>query len=220
MAEKPDRFVATASLLSNLALPHMRAAERFSRRVHDIEREHAGDAFGPFWDEIWHCSVAAVFASVASLEAYANELFFDRAKVFPGYTNRLLDTLWEAFEQKRILDKFAFALLLRDKPQLDRGASPCQDVAILVELRNALTHFKPEWDTAAVRHKKISAKLKGRFRPGPFLSDRHIFPRQWATHGATKWAVTSCLDFARAFEAAADLPAKYQPADGSRTFEP
>ena len=220
MTEGPDTFVATVSLRVNLADPHMRAAEGFSRRVRDIEQDHAGEGFGPFWDEIWHLSIATVFASVASLEAYANELFFDRAKAFPGYSDTLLDKLWETFEQKQTLEKFAFALVLREKPPLDFGASPCQDVSALIALRHALTHFKPEWDSAPVRHKQISDRLKHRFNRSPFLSDRHVFPRQWATHAATKWAVVSCLAFAHAFETLAGLPAKYEPADASRTFDP
>jgi hypothetical protein len=53
-----------------------------------------------FWDEILHNSIACVFASTASLEAFANELFDDRANVFPGYSTELLDKLWETFEMK------------------------------------------------------------------------------------------------------------------------
>jgi len=200
---------ATAMLRTNFAVQHMLAAARFSRRVADIERENAGKDFGEFWEEILHQSSACVFTAAASLESYANELFFERQTAFPGFASELLDKLWETFEQKPTLEKFEFALLLRGKPQFDKGARPYQDVAAVIELRNALTHFKPEWDALAVRHRKISDRLQNRFSPSPFLNDELIFPRRWATHCCTKWAVEQCLDFAEEFESRAELPPKY-----------
>src|SRR4051794_33549716 len=101
---------ATASVRMNFAVQHMLAATRFSRRVAAVEREHAAEPFGEFWDEVLHNATGCVLTAVASLEAYANELFFDRATAFPGYSSELLDKLWETFEQKPILEKFGFAL--------------------------------------------------------------------------------------------------------------
>jgi hypothetical protein len=84
-----------------------------------------------------------------------------------------------------------------------------KQVQIVVELRNALVHFKPEWDTQADRHQKLSKKLKDKFGPSPFLNDVLIFPRRWATHGCTSWGVRSCLKFAAEFERLSNLPPKY-----------
>ncbi len=200
---------ATVSVRTNFAVQHMLAAARFSRRVAAVEGEHVGELFGDFWGEILHDATGCVLTAVASVEAYANELFFDRATAFPGYSSELLDKLWETFEQKPTLEKFGFALILRGKPPLDMGTRLQQDVAAVIELRNSLTHFKPEWDTEAVRHKKLSERLKGRFVPSPFLNDALIFPRRWATHSCTQWAVGSCLAFAAEFERIGDLPTKY-----------
>src|SRR6266536_1558077 len=118
---------ATAMLRTNFAVQHMLAAARFSRRVADIED------FGEFWEEILHQSSACVFTAAASLESYANELFFERQTAFPGFASELLDKLWETFEQKPTLEKFEFALLLRGKPQFVKGARPYQDVAAVIE---------------------------------------------------------------------------------------
>jgi hypothetical protein len=207
-----------AGLRVNLAVLHMIGAARFSQRVREIEIENAGHEFGDFWPEILHQSSACIFAAVASLEAYANDLFFDRKTVFPGFASPLLDKLWETFEQKRTLDKFEFALLLRDKQQLNNGASPYQDVAAVIELRNGLTHFKPEWDNEAVRHRKISERLQNRFTPSTFLNDELLFPRRWTTHGCTKWAVESCLSFAEEFERLAGLEPKYKRASANDQY--
>jgi len=96
------------------------------------------------------------------------------------------------------------------KPKLDRGKAPYQDVKILIDLRNALTHFKPEWENEADEHKKISDKLGGKFTGGPFLkTDPLLFPRRWACHGCTAWVVLSAMEFAREFEKLSGLLSKY-----------
>jgi hypothetical protein len=209
VTESPDIMEGNATYLVNLSVQHMLGAARFSRSVGEIERKHAGAEFGEFWEEIFHISSACIFASVAALEAYANELFFDRAKVFPGYSSPLLDRLWETFEQRSITEKFEFALLLRNRQTMNRGARPYQDVAALIDLRNGLMHFKAEWENEAERHEQISRRLHARFSPSPFLPDRLVFPRRWATHSCTKWAVESCLAFSKEFEQLASLDSRF-----------
>jgi hypothetical protein len=144
---------------------------------------------------------------VAGLEAYANELFFNREIVFPNQSPQLLDWLWETFERKPLLKKFDFALLLREKPLLDSKTRLYQDVDALNMLRNGLIHFKPEWSHQAQSHKEISKRLESRFPGSPFLrSERSLFPLGWATHGCTKWALESVLAFCKEFERLAALP--------------
>jgi hypothetical protein len=122
---------------------------------------------------------------------------------------QLFPDLEKVLERQEILEKFEFALLLGEKPSINKGAAPYQDVKIVIDLRNALVHFKPEWDTQADRHLKLSRKLQNKFHPSPFLNDDLIFPRRWATHGCMRWAVQTCLDFAAEFERLSNLPQKY-----------
>lgn len=198
----------------NLAVQHMLAAARFSREVSQLEQLHREEEFGPFWETIFHFATACVLASVASLEAYANELFSDRETLFPDYPPDLLHNLWETYEQKPILEKFEFALLLLRKSAFDRGARPYQDVKVLIDLRNALTHFKPEWMNEADEHARMSRKLDSKIEGSVFLqASERLFPRRWASHSGTKWAVQSALAFAEQFEANAVLPRKYKVGD-------
>ena len=156
-----------ASLRTNLAGQNMLAAARFSRRVAELEDNNRCQQFGSFWEEILHNSIASIMCCSSSLEAYANELFFDRETVFPKFSAPLLDNLWETYERKTTLEKFECALLLSEKSGIDKGATLYQDVQIVVELRNALVHFKPEWDTQADRHLKLSKKLKDKLSRVP-----------------------------------------------------
>jgi hypothetical protein len=109
-----------------------------------------------------------------------------------------------------MLDKFDFALLLLRKPILVRGVRPSQDIKVLVDLRDALIHFKPEWEHEAVTHKKLSKALHSKTKGSPFFSKSELlFPRRWASHSCTIWAVRSAVDFSKKFEQRAGLPAKF-----------
>jgi hypothetical protein len=201
----------TAKTRVNLAVQHMLAAARFSREVRQLEEQHKEEQFSEFWESILHHATACVLTTVASLEACANELFSDRSSLFPDYSPELMNNLWETYEQKPILQKFEFALLLLRKPVMDSGAGSYQDIKVLIELRNALTHFKPEWMNEATEHAKISAKLVSKIDGGPFLpASELLFPRRWAGHSCTSWAVSSAIAFANDFERLAGLSAKYK----------
>ena len=210
-------FTSNAVAISkvNLSRPLLCAAARFSREVGRLEREHAGKMFGEFWGDIFQHAIASVLTTVASLEAYVNELFSDRDTIFPGYSTDLLSDLWETYERKPMLGKFDFALRLLHKPALNGGARPRQDIQVLVKLRDALMHFKPEWENEADQHKDLSEKLHSKIGSTPFLPEPELlFPRRWASHSCTAWAVHSAIAFIADFEQTAGLSrAKYDVGD-------
>jgi hypothetical protein len=192
---------ATADTRVNLSIPHLLSAASFSRRLGELEAEHVGKEFGEFWHDILAQATATVFTSIAALEAYANELFIDHAELFPELRVEVMAKLWELYEQKPPLEKYEFALLLKQGQAFDRGASPYQEVAALVKLRNGLTHFKPEWSSEQVEHAKLSALLRNRVQLSPFFPDSEpLFPRGWASHGSAVWAIRSVIDFLLEFE--------------------
>ena len=198
----------SAGKLVSLSHRHLSTAARFSRAVGKLEQEYG--AVGDSWEDIFSFSTGCVLTAAASLEAYANELFFERDTVFPGYTSDLLNKLWETYERKTPQKKFDFALLLRKSPTLDWGKPPCQDVKALIDLRDALMHYKPEWDNEADRHQKISDLLRYKFDPSPFPNDDPlIFPLRWASHSCTKWAVKSAVEFTNEFAKVGGLPEKF-----------
>jgi|SRR5450759_2056134 hypothetical protein len=165
-----------AAVRVNLSHQHLLAAFHFSRHVADVEQVHTGETFGAFFEEIFWFSSACVLSCSAGLEAYANELFVDRSEHFPDLRPEVADKLWELFEQKPILEKFDMALLLKQKPLLDRGSRPTQDVAVLIDLRNGLTHFKSEWDNEQAAHVRLSKRLAHLFVPSPFTERRVYLP--------------------------------------------
>ncbi|MDD1533037.1 MULTISPECIES: hypothetical protein [unclassified Bradyrhizobium] len=196
----------TLRLRTNYAIVHLMAAARFSRRVGVIQSEHLNDGFGDWWDEMLHNAVACLLLTAACLESYANELFADRETVFAGIAPHVIDKVWDLSERGSPLDKLDTAVELLQKPGFDKKADLYKAVLAVVRLRNALTHFKPEWSDEVDKHKKLSDALKGLFQ----YDDRHfqnegIFPRAWAGHGCTAWAVNTVIAFLKQFESQAGL---------------
>jgi hypothetical protein len=200
---------AKGAVRFNFSIEHLRAAAHFSRHVAELEQANTVEIRGAFFDEILWFSSACVLSCAASVEAYVNELFIDRAEHFPDLRPEVADTLWELIERKPTLKKFDMAFMLKQKTLLDRGSRPTEDVVALFELRNRITHFRPQWDGTIGPHAELSRTLENRFAPSPFLADTEsLFPRRWATHGCTKWAVESCVEFLNVFESCAGVPAR------------
>jgi hypothetical protein len=196
---------ATISLRVNFAVLHLLGAARFSRAVLAVEAANTGQPFGEWWEELRDNAVACLFLASACLEAYANELFSDGDKIFPGRPTLLIDTIWEISERKAPVDKLELVLHLRGKPAFDKRARSYKELGAVTRLRNELNHFKPEWTHLPNKHKKISDVLAGYFTPSAAMNDPLIFPRAWATHSCTSWAVNATLTFIEEFEQLAGL---------------
>jgi hypothetical protein len=196
-------------LRMNFAVPNLMSAAMFSRRVGEIESKHSTETMGPFWDEILAHATACIFLTVAGLESYANELFADAEHTIPNQAKAVTDKAWEDCERKPLAVKFNLVLRLRGKATLKSAAEPLEGVQTLVCFRNALVHFKPEWDDRQDKHKQLSATLQGRFDSSPYLKgDPGLFPRAWASHSCTTWAISTARYFIEGFEMRAGLTYK------------
>ena len=113
---------------------------------------------------------------------------------------------WESLEWKSTWKKFNVALRLRGKQELDRRSEISRAALAVNELRNAMTHFKPEWHHDLKKHKDVGDALAGFFVPNPTFANEPIFPRAWVGHSCTCWVVDSTVKFLQEFERLADLP--------------
>lgn len=195
-----------ASVLRSLSLPHFKAAKLFSRTVESIENEIKGKQTGQFFEDIFPHASACVFMCVASMEAYANESIYwkkqDNAQCIPPQA----EALWECIDKMNLLEKFSTLLALEASSRFNKGESVYDNVSTLIALRNALVHFKPEFDTEADKHETLSRKLAGKFAPSPFLiNEPLLFPIKWASSSATKWTLVSCAKFLTEFERLANF---------------
>lgn len=193
----------------NFAVQHLLSAARFARKSHELEAEHAEESLGSFFDEIISYVSASILSSVASLEANINEIFVDAEMHFPEHKRELLHEIWNAIEQKSILEKYQMALALKTGEKLARGEAICQDADSLIKLRNGLVHFKPEWPDEQEIHKKIEQRLTSKFSLSPFIVGGAFFPQKCMSYGCAKWAVLSSLSFMSRFSQKAGLVNKF-----------
>jgi hypothetical protein len=191
-----------------LTLHYFSTAASLSNKVAQIEQAHAGAPFGGFFDEVLGLASACIFCCTAGIEAHINEIFADGRSHFANIPPEAWDYIWEKSERDRLLDRYQLALRIWKKPQLDPSVNPFQASARVIDLRNALIHFKPEWFSEQEEHAKLSAKLSSCFTLSPFLPKEPAFPRAWASHACTGWAVKSSIGLIVEFAERAGLNPK------------
>lgn len=196
-------------------------------------------------------AISAIFASVSFLESTINKFFLvDVAEQLEKVINKFFanTTSSEDIDMYKPLDRHASQLLLIDMPKsglagkdygpvhekfdgalascgkdkFDRSKFPYQDVTLLVNLRNALVHYKPEWITVfttgmdlpeKVDDKKLEQLRKKYIPRSPFIPgpERLFFPQQCLSHGHAKWAVNTSLQFADEFFKKMSMSYPYDP---------
>ena len=196
----------TGRTRTNLALHHLFAACRFSARVKEIESANAGQPFAAFWEEILQNSLGVAVLTVAALESYANEMYFEGSILKQGLNAAAAAELAEIIDRESILTKYSLALSISAGKKLDLGLSVTQNVDALIKLRNAVVHFRPEWFDEQDKHEKLSIRLHNKFKPSTFLPNELVFPRAWASHSFNVWALKTTVEFIDHFHSEAGTP--------------
>lgn len=196
---------------TNLALHHLFAACRFSARVGEIENQNSGQPFGAFWEEILQNSLGVATLTVAALESYANEMYFQGAILRPGLTPAAAEEIAELIDRESVIRKYAIALSIAAGKRLDMGSTSMQNADALIKMRNAVVHFRPEWFDESGKHEKISKLLQSRFEPSQFFPNEPVFPRAWASHSFTILALRSSVEFIDNFHSEVGRPSPIEP---------
>lgn len=184
-------------------------ALHLSRLVGELE---ATEGRRPRFD-MAHRSYAAssVIASGTFLEAAVSELFQDAYDAHglrdDGYLAPVdheavaaMAKVWEETASGwglKPVEKWQWLLECCGHDRLDRGAAPVQDAALLIRLRNALVHFKPE-NIAADEAHDLEKALRGRFPDNRLMegSGNPWWPSHGLAHGCSEWAVRSARELA------------------------
>ena len=206
-----------------LSLQHIQSAALFARYSGRIEREYDGSFSGELLTEYLAYVTASIFTAIAFLEARINEFFADAGEKYgenplDSDTKKLLADKWESISKDysiKMMDKFDIALMVVGKPVFNRGEKPAQDVALVVRLRNTLTHYEPEWindvtkalSMVATKKKPIKSLL-GKFSISPLMDEKN--PYKFLNYGCARWAVESSLAYSDEFYARLEKPAPYE----------
>ena len=199
---------ATAHLIANFALQHLKAAITFSNHVVGLETKHINEPFGAFFEDIRSYASACYLSSVASLEALINEFFIAHEGKLRSQLCDFERVFWgkKGIVHKPTLIKYQHALLTLSLPQIDPDCTEYQDVRALIGLRNSLVHYKPIWDLDRKDRIDLIEILNSRFSLSPFLEESADFiSMRCMTAGCTKWAISSTLTFMREFHQRANL---------------
>jgi len=205
------QFQGTATVIANFAWQHLKAATIFRDHLIKLEAEYADQPFRSFFEEIRSYGSACIMSSAASLEALINELFIAHNTPLRAKVGNFESDFWGRWgiERKKILEKYQTALKMLDAPQLDQHSAPYRDAWALIELRNALVHYKPTWDPERNRSVELAEVLKDKFALSPFPGATTDFvSERCMSAGCAKWAVASCVALINEFDARTNLDKK------------
>jgi hypothetical protein len=212
MNAEPGRFEITGHLtgrvIANFAWQHLKAATIFHDRVTVLENEHINEELGSFFEEIRSYASACLMSSAASLEALINEFFIAHNGKLRLQIQNFEEAFWgrQGIERKPILEKYQLALRMLGVPPLDEQTPLFRDTWALIELRNALVHYKPTWDPDRQRKVELVEVLDGKFPLSPFSDAGADFvSMKCMSAGCAKWTVTTTLAFMHEFDSRANL---------------
>lgn len=199
-------MTATGKTRMNLALHHLFGACRFTARIRELEEAHESDIFGPFWEEVLHNALGVATLTVACLECYANEFYFEGSILATTLNPTATNAVAALIDKESILRKYEVALAIRSDKPLPYDAAVVQNVDALIRLRNAVVHFRPEWFAETGAHDKLSRRLDHKFAPSRFLPGEPLFPRAWASGSFSVWALKTAVEFLDYFCPEANVP--------------
>ncbi|BCQ06864.1 hypothetical protein JMUB5695_00277 [Mycobacterium heckeshornense] len=160
-------------------------------------------------------ATTAVLSAVAFLEALVNTVWQDAADSeagkhtpytdgIPGAAIATMRELWNGKDNAKrmmsLLSKFQVALVCAGQEPMDKGAEPYQSVDVLIDLRNELVHFKPQWHGDGEEEAKFVARLRAKIiqaRENRQPIGQPWYPNKVLGAGCADWACSSVIAFAR-----------------------
>ena len=145
------------------------------------------------------------------------------AMKMPEDVRGLLAGLWgtERFRMgARTLEKYENALRMAEAAGFDRGAQPYQDVALLIQLRNAMIHFEPQsHHEGEDEPTQFEKKQNGAFPLNPLAAPlinplgkdplQPFLPHKCLGYGCAMWALESSVAFTKEFFSRMGLKASH-----------
>jgi hypothetical protein len=205
------RVTLTVTVKAGLSSLHLNSSILFANVCSQIEDEESNLPWPqPSWDKARSYASAAVILAVAALESSVNELYqqaIDRdVEALKSLTKEqmsLLEQLWPEIERFPILRKYQVALTVKHGNGMDIGKEPYQSASSLVEFRNGLVHFKPEWDDSLDAHLKLENRLRQYFKQSRLTEketgDMVWFPKRCLGAGSAIWAAKTAIRFSKEF---------------------
>lgn len=162
--------------------------------------------------------MTSIIASAAFLEASINELYADcvqgisKEGPVAGMTSdqrKAVSSVWNKKHQRRtsgsVLSRYQDLVEAIGKEKMEENeSSPLFMAKLVLDLRNALLHYFPEFanhEEIAHRERALVEGLKGLFQEHPLYEGQGNpdFPAKLLSYGCARWGVISTIDFYHAF---------------------
>lgn len=202
-------MIVGVSLQTYFSIQHLQTAAYCAYRARRLECRGAVHSASTLDVAIKGYVSSSLFATVAFLEALANELFADAAKPDGGHLSSLaVDARFliaelgqtESVDRAPVISKFDVLLRAAALQPVTRDRNPGQDLSTVIRLRNELVHYKAEWldmgtpgmtRPGSFLESKLAMQVQGRFidRPGPRSSD------SWLGAGCAAWALQCAVAY-------------------------
>lgn len=200
---------------SYMSYTHHHGAKLFTRLAKEREAAIAPGDF-PLDQDLQCYVIGSVYCSVGFMEAFINEVFQDahdnspsRIAAFTPGAHGVMLGIWALSEEdgkhSKTLSKYQLALRLAGQTEFLKGEDPYQSAALLIELRNFLTHYKPKslGIGEAGKHEvyELESKLTGRFASNPHMqgTGNSWFPDKAIGLGMAEWALKSSRGLVNSF---------------------
>jgi hypothetical protein len=199
---------AVVKQIYNFSWQHLKAATTFRHQVNALETANQGKPFGAFFEDIRSYCSATILSATAALEAFINERFLAHNELLRSKLSNFEVEFWgnangngnKGIEQLPILEKYKHALKLLDSAHFSAQSKAYSNALALIELRNALVHYKPTWDPDRKRKIDAIALLKNKYGLSPFINGNGDFiTMQSMSAGCAEWAVKTIFEFLHEF---------------------
>lgn len=208
---RSDTVQAFGKVIATFGFQHLNTCILFRDKLEILEMENLGVEFGPFFETIRAYGSAGIMSAAAALEALINEVFIDpHEKLRPLFADFEAE-FWKkgGVERKPILEKYNVALSMLGLQNIDTNDSRYGNAETLIELRNALVHFKPIWDSKRKRQIGLETMLAGKFQTSPFPDSGADFVTMKAmSSGCLRWSILTIGQFIEEFQTRAKLNQK------------
>lgn len=225
MAESVESAERLTVLMRNyFSSHHLYAARYAAEDAQSRETSLAGSE--PMFD-LRHRTlvISAISESAFFLEAAINEVFQDAKDAHHSHIGNLdssalsaMAAVWEATNNGYldVLKKYDLALRLAGHDPFDTGTKIPENARLLVQLRNYLVHYRPEFVSVDMTHRLGKAlESSNRFAENELMkgSGNPWFPGRALGAGCADWAWRSTRAFTDEFAARMGLTLNYQLAD-------
>lgn len=202
-------MIVGISLQTYFSIQHVQAAAYLARRAVRLERRSAAFPTPTLDVAIMGYAASSLFATVAFLEALANELFADAAQLDGGHLSSLEITKrsliaelgkTESVERAPVMSKFDILLRAAVVQPVAKDKNPGQDLSTAIRLRNELVHYKAEWFDMGtpgmarpgnLSESKLAKQIQGRFNDRPGLKSAD----SWLGGGCATWGLRCAVAY-------------------------